>query len=82
MSPLTAPKRQMNFLFSPEVIVLINEYVPKGRQGQFVEQSVKSALSSFRFQDALKKSFGAWKKNRPATSALIRSFRKSSRGHS
>lgn len=78
-TPLPTPKRQMNFLFSSDIIMMLNKYVPKGHQSQFVEESVKGALSSRRFQDALKKSFGAWKAPRPSTETLVRTFRKSSR---
>jgi|GEM_PF-1804946 len=72
-------KRQMNFLLSPEVVVVLNEYVPKGRQSQFVEKSIESSLSSLRFQDALKKSFGSWKQRYQSSEQFIRSLRKSSR---
>lgn len=72
-------KRQMNFLLSPEVVVILNEYVPKGRQSQFVEKSIESSLSSLKFQDALKKSFGSWGQRRESSEQFVRSLRKSTR---
>jgi len=72
-------KRQVNFFLSKNLLKHLQQYVPKGKQSQFAEQALDGALSSLRFQEALKSGFGAWKDHPLDTEKFIRSMRKSNR---
>lgn len=77
--PTPVKKRQMNFFLSQDVVGILNTFVPKGSQSQFVERSIESSLSALKFQDAMKKSFGSWKSRRESTGKFLRTLRSSSR---
>jgi len=79
MKAKATQKQQMNFFLSRGVVKYLQHYVPKGKQSQFVEMAIDGALSAYRFQDALKKSFGAWKNHPQDTDEFVRNLRHSKR---
>jgi len=72
-------KKQANFFLSVGIIHQLQSHVPKGQQGQFVEEALRMALSQVKFQEALKSSFGAWKTRDKTSEQLVRNLRKSKR---
>ena len=76
---------QANFLLPRNLLDELRALVPRGKQSDVVSKALEHELRRMRFQQAMKESFGAWKKEAHpelsrGTSAYIRSSRKSSRG--
>jgi hypothetical protein len=76
--------KQANFTLPEDLLDELKRMVPKGEQSRVVGEALRNELKRLRFKQALKTSFGAWKKSKHPELAVgsrryVRSLRKSSR---
>ncbi len=76
--------RQANFTLPEDLLDELKRTVPKGAQSRVVGEALRNELTRIKFQQALEKSFGAWRTSRhpelgKGTRQYVRSLRKSAR---
>ncbi|HLF87107.1 MAG TPA: hypothetical protein VI584_08490 [Nitrospiria bacterium] len=76
--------KQANFLLPADVLEELRKMIPKREQSKVVTEALRKELKHIKIQQALEKSFGAWKKEdhpelAEGTEKYVRSMRRSSR---
>jgi len=72
---------QANFRLPLNLLEKIRKYIPKGQISEFVEEAIQKELKRLEFQEAIKKSFGAWgeRKDLGTTKQYIHAIRQGRR---
>lgn len=76
--------KQANFLLPTDILEELRKIIPKREQSKVVTEAIRKELKHIKIQQALEKSFGAWKKEdhpelAEGTEKYVRSMRRSSR---
>ncbi len=76
--------KQANFLLPADILEELRKIIPKREQSKVVTEAIRKELKHIKIQQALEKSFGAWKKEdhlelAEGTEKYVRSMRRSSR---
>lgn len=72
---------QANFRLPMKLLDKIRKLIPKGQISEFVEEAIQKELKRLEFQEAIKKSFGAWgeRKDLGTTKEYVHAIRRGRR---